>query len=86
MDFQDILAQASHNAQKANKVVSSLNQEANEQRQRKREQYERELIREREERRRKAPPKIEKKVCSWRMITVCSSAFLVCHSKENQPG
>ncbi|KAI6183024.1 Protein SPT2-like protein [Aphelenchoides bicaudatus] len=61
MDFHDILAQASHNAQKASKVVNSLNHEVNEQRQRKREQFERDLIREREEKRRKAPPKVEKK-------------------------
>lgn len=63
MDFQDILAQASHNAQKATKLVSNLDQEAHEQRIRRREQYERDLMREREERKRKAPPKVEKKVC-----------------------
>jgi hypothetical protein len=62
MDFQEILAQASHNAQKANKVVKNLNQLENEQQQRRKENYERELIREREDRRRKAPPKVEKKV------------------------
>lgn len=62
MDFQDILAQASHNAQKATKLVKTFDQESNDQRIRRRQQYEQELAREREERKRKAPPKVEKKV------------------------
>lgn len=62
MDFQDILAHASHNAEKANKVIQKCERETLEQRQRKQAQYERELIREREEKKRKAPPKVEKKV------------------------
>lgn len=62
MDFQDILAQASHNVQKATKVVKSLDQINQEKQLKRREQYERDLAREREEKKRKAPPKIEKKV------------------------
>jgi hypothetical protein len=62
MDFLEILQQASHNAQKATKVVKNLDREAQEQRIKRRQQYERELLREREEKKLKAPPKVEKKV------------------------
>ncbi|KAI6213052.1 hypothetical protein M3Y94_00103800 [Aphelenchoides besseyi] len=61
MDFQELLAQASHNAKTNTKVVKESEREAAMRKQQDRHRYQMELEREREERKRRAPPKVEKK-------------------------
>ncbi|KAI6199297.1 Protein SPT2-like protein [Aphelenchoides besseyi] len=61
MDFQELLAQASHNAKTSKKLVKESERESEMRKQQDRHRYQMELERGREERKRRAPPKEEKK-------------------------
>ncbi|CAD5218314.1 unnamed protein product [Bursaphelenchus okinawaensis] len=90
MDFQELLAQASHNAQKSTKVISQSEQERREKLKRDKELYARQLEQERNLKKLKAPPKpqpkqfvIPKKKVDDGVPSVNVSAFLEKQKAEN---